>query len=227
MRNLKVLGLSLLALVAVMAVSASAAQAKWLLLRNGTSVSSLNLIAEAEEGELLVPELGIAIHCEGGKGEVNVETTEGNKKLLASASPEFQGCTDLNFGEVCTVQGKGDPVGTIGASGTGVGSMEGEKVFVTAASTGEAPFADVVYGGEECPLVEIDGRTFGFVEFEILNPLADTLLKEVHISDEELTFGNSPAELHMFDKETGEPLPLLGSITEATGATFGVHLVEL
>ncbi len=196
---------------------------EWTLLRNGVLVSSLILIAEVEEGELLVPELGLAIHCEGGEGAMHVETAEAGKKLLASAEPEFHGCTDLNFGEVCTVQGKGDPVGTIGAAGTATGSTKGGKVFLTAESSPEAPFADIVYGGEECPLVEINSRTFGFIELEILNPVVDTTLKQVHISDQELELGSSPAELHMLDPETEEPLSISGSITEASEATFAIH----
>jgi hypothetical protein len=221
MRNLKILGLSLLALVGVMAISASAAQAKWLLLLNGVSVLKEILNVTVNSGELLVPSLGLKIFCSGGTGTAGIELSADHKTLSGSVTGTFNKCKDLEFSEVCTVHGVGDGAETISAKGTGTASMEGEKVLVNAASS---EFANVEYLGEECPFVEVDGRVSGSVTLEVLKPLEDANLHQVHLVKQNLLYGTAAAELH-----NGTKGGLLSGSVTVTGATnkVGLHLVGL
>ena len=89
-RHLKILGLSLLALVGVMAVSASGAQANWLLLNPAnTSVDELNVSGPILLSELLVPGLELAIHCKGGKASALLKKLNGGATLSGSGSALF------------------------------------------------------------------------------------------------------------------------------------------
>jgi hypothetical protein len=220
-KHFKILGLSLLALVGVMAVSATAAQAKWLLLKSGVSVKLLEVTASAGLGFLLVPKLGLQIHCTAGSGTVHVESSEEDKKLLVKATPVFTGCTDKKFGGVCTVRGASDTTGKITAKGKGEGSMSGEKVLITAASGAGEAFTDVKYEGEECPLTEIDGKVTGSVTFEVGTPLTDSTSHGVTVTAQSLLFGGQTSELHK--TKAGEAL----TGTVSSGSTFAVHLVSL
>ncbi len=218
----KLLGLSLLVL-AVMAVSASGAQAEWLLLRNKVSVKSLQLLGKTESGTLLVPSLGLAITCEKGTGEAKVELSEGNKKLSGTVAGKFTGCVDKEFGEVCTVKGVGDPVGTISAQGSGEATMKGAAVQIVGGTTAFGSFANVVYGGAECPLVEIDGKVTGSGTLEVLDALEDLAVhSKIKLVSASLFFGKNPASIH-----NGSGGAVSGSATEVSGATFAVHLVNL
>ncbi len=222
-KHLRVLCLSACALMGLMAVNASAAQAKWLLLRNGVSVSSLTLVAEVGEGNYLVPNLGSNVHCEGGEGVATVSLSEEGKTLSGAGQGVLTGCADLNFEEVCTVRSPGNPVGTIEGSGSGVADMSTEgDLIVEVASSLEEPFTEIIREGEECPLVEIDSRVTGRVEVEILESLVEKVAHEAHLVLQETFYGENPAELH-----DGEGGPLSGMGFEVNGAATSVHLVEL
>ena len=174
------------------------------------------------EGSLLVPGLGLNINCKEGNGTVTAKAESKTKKLTGTAAGKFTGCTDKNFGEVCTVMGRNskgeaDPNGTISAEGTGEGSMTGEKVLVTAASS---KFAKVEYLGAECPLVEVDGTVSGSITVEVLNPLEDLKLHAVDLVAQNLLFGKEKATLDA-------PTPA-GSITDTDpNATIAIHLCNL
>lgn len=228
----RLLGLSMLVAVGVMAMSASAAQAKWVLLLNKAEVSNITLNVTAPVGELLVPNLGLAIICNnGGTGEVNgVVSKEG--KLTGSAIVTFSGCTDLTFGEVCDVRSVGDPLGTIEASGSGEAGMNtadkdpNNDYFVNASSE---EFTNIEYtheGGEEegeCPLVEIDGRVHGSIQLDLLNALEDTKLKKALVLPIDLNFGGEDATLH----DTNEKNLEVSLEHPGKEGTWAVHLVGL
>ena len=217
----RLLGLSMLVAVTAMAVSASAAQAKWLVLLDGKSVSTIKLGISAPKGELLVPGLGLAIVCEGGTGSVSASLSNENKTLSGSASIIFSGCTDLNFGEVCDVSSIGDAAGTIKSGGEGAAGMEGEEYFVDASSS---EFTNITYTGEECPLTEIDGRVNGKVRVTLLDALKDTNLKVGHVlvPPKSLFFGEEEATLH---DTSGKPL--LISFSHSPEKTWAIHLEGL
>jgi hypothetical protein len=224
-KHLKILGLSLLALVSVLAVSASAAQANWQLLQNKAVVSSLNLKGSStEDGELLVAN-GIQIHCSESSGTATV-SGGGTATLTGTATVTFHGCFELTFGSgpepACETHSVGQPDGLIKASGKGKGGMvSAEEVYL---QSEKELFTTVEFTGPECPLAEIDGRTTGKVKITALTALQDTTSHVVHIEATELEFGEEPAEI---DNETGGHV-ILGTIQSTTpNATFAAHLVGL
>lgn len=222
-KHFKILGLSLLVLVGVMAVSASGAQAaKWLILSEGLSVTPLKVALETTEaGSLLVPGLGLNIHCTKGTGSVTASVTGGEEVLNGSGAVVFTGCKDVNFGASCEVGSKGKANETIEATGEGLGEMEGESVFVKLESKKGAPFTTVEYRGAECPLTEINGEVTGFVKARILEPLAELKLHVGHISSQKLEYGGEPATLE--GDKSSEPLFSITNLTNP-GGTFAIHL---
>lgn len=225
MRNLKILGLSLLALVGVMAVSASAAQAEWLILLNKESVSSVTVdLATERAGHLLVPDLGLDIACVKGEGTVTATLESGNEVLKGSGSILYTECKDNNFGEVCEVGSKGEESGKIKAIGSGIGGMEGEKVFTKLESTENAPFTDIEYRGEECPLTEINGEVTGFVLVEVVSPLVDAKLKLGIVREQDLEYGGQPATL---EDDLLNTEPAVSITDDDPNATLALHLVNL
>lgn len=219
-KNLKILGLSLLTFTAVMAVGASAVQAKWLLLKNGASANLLNLNVSVNAGEFLVEDLGMKIYCSaGGTGSADLSlNSPSNTVLSTSASVTFHGCLDLEFESVCDVHSLGQPNGLITATGSGVASMSGSNMYINISS---AELATIVYLGNECPLHEVSlagDIVSGSVKFEVLEHTTSAKLHQIDLVGQALLYGGQPAELHE---------PLSGSVTEATGAFFAVHLLNL
>ncbi len=220
--HLKILCLSLLALGSVLAASASPAQAKWSPLRNKFLTTTVNVNVELPTAELLVPELGIAIHCDfANNAWIYAELNGGSTTLEGFTFADFHSCSDLNFGEVCNVSSVGFLSGDIQLSDFGDFTMAGEKVFF---STAGFELGNIVYSGEECPLVEIDGRVRGSMSFEFSNPLADSTSKTATLVKQELSFGESPAEFHDGDVLPG---PIAGTATDWDGSTWALHLVGL
>ncbi len=232
-RNLaKILGLALLAAVGVMAVSASAAQAKWLFLKEGEgSPSLLKFNITGLLGELLVPESKLAIHCTGATGTATVHDDG-----TGEASGTFHGCTVLGD-EQCTIYPEEEEEGTPGdipASGTGKLEMSGEgeeeEVYITAEGK---PFAVWYFGGMFCTLPE-EVEVNGLARIDILD--ASTLAKVhlVHVDEgrdsegnTELFYGKEPAELHgkLLEGEKHEPA-VEAHVEEFSGAPTALHLVE-
>ncbi len=222
-KHLKILCLAICALTAFMAMSASAAQAKWLILRNKVSVSSIELTGSVEASRLLVPNLGLTITCTGGTFSSKV-SGGGTTTLSGSASITLKECDVLEFEEVCSVRGSTDAVGSnkITASGSGTGSMTGSEVLLTASSTSGSPFANVIIEGAECPFIEIDGRIFGSMTSRIESPLSDLATHKVVGTAQKLTFGSNSATI-----ENNSGGNLAGSATDIGGQTVAVHLREL
>ncbi len=223
LKHLKVLCLAICVLTGVMAINASASQAEWLVLRNKVSVSSIEVTTATEGGRLLVPNLGVTIHCSSGTGSAKASLWLGSALFLANGTLVFSGCQVGEFEEVCSVRGSKDAVGSnkITTNGEGSASMTGSEVFLTASSTKAAPFATVVFEGAECPFIEIDGRTFGSVTFRVNNPLEDNAKHTFSITSQNLTFGASPAKIEGFFGN------LAGSATDVGGQTLAVHLRHL
>jgi hypothetical protein len=222
-KHFKVLALSLLALVGVMAVSASAAQAKWLLLRNGVSVSSINRVVSSAEDFSLLAANGIQIDCTEFSGSSTASLSEENKKLSGSETVTLKGCEEATFGEICGIHSTGQPNGTIVTSNTGRGGdVSAQEVYFLSLSSNEQ-ITTVQFTGAECPLAEIDGTITCHWKETILTALNDVKLHVVHIEETNTKIGGEEVEI---DNETGGHV-ILGSTTEATGATFAYHLVGL
>jgi hypothetical protein len=227
----KILGLSLLVAVGVMAVSASAAQAKWLLLRNGASVLLLELKGEVLLGELRVPGLNLNIHCKKGSATAHLELNAGptpaaHTVLTGTATGVFQECTVLEFSK-CTVKSPGAANGEIKASGKGEGKMTGEEVYALVSSK---EFASINVEGALCPFEGlIEQPVNGNAKLTVTDPLKDETTKLVKLDDDGLFFGNEPATLEGELLEVGKPRDpwVLAHVKEASNASFAVHLVGL
>ncbi len=227
-RNLaKILGLALLAAVGVMAVSASAAQAGWLLLKNGSSVELLQLKVKGLLGELSVPGIGLGIHCEKATGNATLHSTG-----TGSASVKFQECTVLGD-EQCTVLAEEEGgSGEIWASAEGVLGMNGEEeVYVKA--EGE-PFTGFFFSGVFCTLPE-EVEVKGLALLTLLKALLSEAEHLVHVDEgldnegkTELFYGKEPAYI-LGELETPggkKKGAALAHVTEISGATWAVHLTE-
>lgn len=225
-RNLRILGLSLLALVGVMAVSASAAQAKWLLLRNSTSVLNLELAGTLLLAELLVPDFGqLEIHCTGGTATATISLNGTHTVASGTAHGVFTGCVVLGAEGICFVSSPETEVGEILASGSGLLSMNGTEVYSLVESE---EFTQIDFSGEECPLDGLEAPVSGSATLNILNPLTDAQTHLVQIDDEELEFAGSEAIL---DGELLQPGVhddwVLAHMQEVSNATWAIHLVNL
>lgn len=84
-----------------------------------------------------VPNLGIQISCAGGTGADFTELNGTHTVQTGAAIAKFTGCDDVELGEVCEVMSKGEPDGTIKASGSGGASMVGERLLISTGSNKE------------------------------------------------------------------------------------------
>jgi hypothetical protein len=198
--GLKVLGLSLLTALGLMAVTAGVAQAAEFIHEDMT-FSSLNITSEQVEGsigagELLVPGLGLKIHCESGHVK-NAKVYLGGK---AEASVLFLGCKVLENTK-CTVYEKElETPGAIEASGVGKLVLHNNKHYLVAESD---EFARVFIHGDKC-LLPLENLVDGSVALELEKALTlnlkDQPISDISKSDDELLgvqlfFGEELAEI--------------------------------
>ena len=205
----KMLGLTVLAAISVMAVSASAANAEWQLLLNGNSVSSATGTLTALAGRLEA-ENGLEITCTGGTGTASVELTEGNLKAVGSASGTFEGCKWVGSEKACTINDGGK--GLINVGGEGELTMAGGETYVEATSE---EFATVYSEGAFCTIPE-EEVVSGTGKCHVLNPLEAATVHLCHLEAGSLKLGNSAVtalegEVHIEDANPN--------------ATFAWHLV--
>lgn len=219
-RWLRILGLSFLALAGFMSLSASAAQARWLLLLNGVSVGSIDVNNLELQSRLLVPALGLAIECKESTGIDKWSTSEESKKLSVSGSSTSTGCVVSEFEEVCKVKSLGQSVGSIAISGSGPVGMEGAEVLIAKLSSSN--FTDIILEGEECPFIEINGKVSGSILKTVLEALQNKVTRLTHLGSSGLSFGGQPATL-----ESNEGGAVLGHETHVGNGTWAFHLVNL
>lgn len=220
----RVLVLSMLAAIGVMAMSVSAAQAKWEIRVGGSSVSSANFTGTAGAGAVLVPGL-LGFRCTGGTVSISVKTVESGAKLVGSGAATATGCvvTD-SVGKVnnnCTVNSPGNPAGSVSGSGSGAAQMEGSKYFTTIESSN---FTEVEINGALCPLDEFDATGSGSATATLVNAETEQELHTVELSSQELFYGENEAILH--DGVNPEN-PLTGSGEHQSGNPWSVRLVGL
>ncbi len=227
-RRVKILGLSLLALGAFLAVSASVAQAKYLVLVNKTAKSSVKFKGSLEGGRFLVPGLNLKIKCTKGAVAGSAALSEENKKLDGSVTATFTGCVVLEFEKTCFPMSKAGGVaqanGTIVAAATIKAFMGGPAgYFVRAESKAGSPFTSIEILGASCPLEEVNGEALGSVAFKIESPLEDVLTHGIELFEQSLDYSGNSATL---ENDAGSTA-LKGSVQEETGATTGLHLENL
>lgn len=223
MKNLKTMGLSLLALVAFMAVSASAAQAEWVILRNGANVSEVTLKGTVEAGRLLVDPggLGLTITCTGGAGSGKAKD---GATLTGTATIVFSGCDVLGFEETCDVRGAGDAKGSnkITATGKATGEMKTKTSYLIKAEATATPFADVRIENEECPFFEINGEVTGSIGIEILEAEVNKQKHTVEVVEQNLKYGTSSAFI-----ENSAGGNLKGEVEDSASEVLKIELLNL
>lgn len=225
--KVRIFGLCVLAVVGVMAMSASAAQAKWLILVGGQSVSAAKFDATFNLGEMLLSGL-YSLHCTGGTGGATIQATESNTNLLLTGSVSFTGCVMKDAtGKVnknCSVSSKGQTVGTISISESSGVTMEGEKTFAILESE---EFSLIQIVGALCPIATEGDLTMSLMGSATLTlDKAGTLqtLHSVGLDDQELFYGEDEALLHDGSSPAN---PVTGSALEESGSPWAIQLVGL
>lgn len=219
-RTIKTLIVLALVTVGVMAVNASAAQAKWVLRSNGNQVLDLRLLLFYGLVEFAVPGLGIEIHCQEGIGTALLHLNAGpnppaHTVLLWLHIAVFFGCVVLGFEKTCTVKSVGEGAGKIKLSGEGTGAMSGTTTF---GKTTSSNFGTVVIEGALCPLNEVEASFSGTLKHTILSPTTESSSHEIEMDDEGLFFGEEKASIKGVVK---------GTAKEETGNTWSVGLEGL
>jgi hypothetical protein len=224
----RTLGLSLLVIVAVMAVNASAAQANWLLLKNLVSVATLNLTANILEKELLVPDLNLKIYC--GKGTATATVVDGTPPT-GSVHALLELCSVLLFSN-CIIHSAGAPNGHVLLQGEGstIWMASNDSILVLAE---DAEFTTIEFLGATCPFIDTVEPIGGGVLFELLEASNPHLLKRLaHFDDHEIFFGQAEATIHGVELHGSPALPLyvdtdLIHVEEETGALWAIELTNL
>lgn len=218
-RLCKMLGLSMLAVVGVMAVSASAAQAKWLIRVNGVSVQSVLFVSAYGLTLIFVPGLNLDIHCDDGIGSLLLGTSVNDTVLLHNGWELFLDC-DVVGVKTCTVHSSGEKSGNIKIEGTGTGQMEGSKTFVKRESK---KLALIEIEGALCPLNEVAEELSGSMTLTVDNAETEEKVHTSKLDDQKLLFGAEAAQLYGAEKSTS----ISGSLKMESGATWSVKLVNL
>jgi len=214
--GIKILGLSLLAALGLMAFAASAQAGEWLINTGvgGThktftehGIASETVLGTVAAGKLLVPSLSLTVLCTGG-------TFTGTILLggTAHASVLFSGCEAEGI-PVCkpfetTAKMETNLTadkGFISASGLGELLLMGGKHYLLVSSTEAAPFTKIEWP-KICALTLLN-KVFGNYVFELptalqlglvdqtIVPLLEEVMKELFPNDV-LTYVNQAAWLH-------------------------------
>jgi hypothetical protein len=210
----KAVGISLLAIVGILAVNASAAHATWTLLKGGKPAANnlLNLNAALFTTELLVPGLSLNINCTGGSGTGHLQ---GGSTLKGEVHVKFTGCTVLGFPS-CEVRSSGFGVGagTILATGAGTGSLLGSGATLSLTGT----FTEILIFNELCPFNETEASVTGGLTLYFLNAATSSSLHTGDLNDAGLLFGEQGA---VIDGTAGVDAAHL-SVSEASGGTWAI-----
>jgi hypothetical protein len=205
--SLKIMVLAALALVAVFAVNASAAQA-FKLFKNGGEVSSLSLTGKSSEsGALLVPDLALTILCAEAHGTATATASGGT--VTATATVTFLNCTVEN--------NKNCKVTIEPAKGKGKLEMSGSEDFIIAEPEVKI-FTTIFLEGELCTLPEEEPIS-GTARIGLPNPEAELASHEVTIDESALKYGTHTALIDGSGTNT-----LVHGTIENAGAKFSAKL---
>jgi hypothetical protein len=219
--GIKILGVSFLVALGLMAVMATGAQAKTPDFKiNGTALNggdSESITGAIPLGKILIPGLGFAIHCTGGKIEA-AEILDGG---TVEAAILFTGCTVEGNPNCEIYEEELKTPKAILASGISELVFHGGKHYLVAES---ASFAILWIHGDKClfPLETNISGSIGVLLEEGLDNLVNQPIQELTEEEEELLgvglfFGEEPMKL---DSGLGT-LRLNG---KREGQTFGVAL---
>jgi hypothetical protein len=198
--GLKVLGLSLLAVVGLMSFSAAAQAHEWLIEKKVLGTGGWGLPEASVGGTvllslLLVPGLGLEIHCTDGEFSGTILKGGGSHALIL-----FLGCTVVGATAVCTVHSPGKPNGDIHVEILDE-LIEHAGVLYDKFVPKTAPnFVKVEILGGECPLTGLSAFVTGSVASKVGPEALFQLVESVNAATRTLLgvgllYGTEPAVL--------------------------------
>lgn len=206
--------------LAVIAVSASAAQAAWQTYENQVARALLPFQGTLGLHTSLVPGL-LQKHCTGGTFTGVIHNTLILRKLikLNSTGCKVKDSTGKSNSN-CTVNTVGEPAGTIALAAEGNGQMEGSKTFAVLESEN---FGEIEVSGALCPLDEFDATLSGSITVTLDNAATEEKVHGVKFDDQALFYGEYEALLH----GATEGNPVTGSAEAESGESWSVTLKGL
>ena len=224
-KGFKILGVTLLAALGLMAISVSAAQASGHFLVNGAKFDALETVEGTGALGVLLTESGLKIHCE--KSDVTGEINHNGEAGKVSAAVLFLGCS-VEGNKFCTVYGteadleEATNPKMVTATGLGELGLHEASHYVALHGLGKQQlFASLYFGGPLCTLPEEVSVT-GLTAFLLPTALKDQVnqsLTTVSLEEEKLLlgfnglfYGGEPAHLtggavtnlHLTGKEAGK-----------------------
>lgn len=210
----KLLGALLLALTAVVAVSASAAHAEWTMKLNGTSTLHLTVAGSLSLGEIKTK--GHTIHCQSGViGLDLVELNSTHEVANETVVGVLASCTEERA-PACTVSSPGAKAGEILFKGSSSMTSEGGTAFA-ALKGEEEKLATIVYSGAECALNKLEQTLSGSMKYAIFNSGVEAASHAVELNEGKLLLGKEEAFL-----EGKETAGIPGEVVGEGGAKYSI-----
>lgn len=224
--GIKILGMTLLAALSLMAVTVVAAQAGEFR-KGGKTFAELKILEEpalgtATEGELLTAG-EVKIHCTGGTGTAKIK--QGG---TGTAEALFTGCKVLGAEKTCTIFEELPEVGKESIKATGNGKLllhpeegkAGQEHYLLVEGLGESKlFADFLIKGKLCPLPTAEHYTVtGSTVLKLPDILTSQLLHAAQTVDAVTLEKLFPKDQLFLGKEKADL---------AVGTTVSLHLFEV
>lgn len=220
----------MLAAIGVMAVSGSTAQAKWLILENTNSISSITLNGAVNAGEILVSGL-LALYCTGGPAIATISTKEESEKLEISSTAILNNCIVKDgLGKEngnCTVNSVGEPAKRIEVESAGVATMP-NALAVSFLLFG-SELVKIEINGALCPLDEFDASVNGAASLTMPEGVDKRTTHVFHLDEERDKEGNSLLfyEENEADLNSAAAPVVLVSALAVSGNAWALALVGL
>lgn len=205
------LGLAIVVVLSLMAISATAAQALTFRI-NGVPAASESFLTKIDPGALLIKDLNLEIHCNGGIGEVQLAQ---NGSVVESAGwLEFTECGVNAALKTCVVNTPGESAGVI--IGAGEGKVVGDNVILLSSSD----LTEIEIQGI-CAAAETEETVSGNVILSISTAATSDKTHNVVLDEDGLKFGEDEAVLHTLAGGFGG---ISGSMTSASEAPWSITL---
>lgn len=227
-RFIRALVPSLLALVGFMAMSASAAQAKWVLV-GGTEHTMgadagkllLSLSGEVLSEEMLIESLGIEKYCAGGTAAISLSTNAAMTSLTIGGTATLEECMVLGFEETCTLKSVGQASGNVDVVFSGQGKMSGAD---TSSELLSEDFSSIRFEGEECPFNELEAQVQGLLSLTLPNAAELAATHAALLDEISIKYGAEKLLLHDGTSPTN---PISMHMTKVGGGNWAIQLEGL
>lgn len=227
-RLTKVAASSLLVLVGLMGIGASAAQAKWVLV-GGTEHTMgadagkllLPLTGEVLSEEMLIESLGIEKYCAGGTASASLSTNAAMTNLAIGGTATLEECTVLSFEETCTLKSIGQAVGNVDVVFNGQAKMSGAS---TSSELLSEDFSSIRFEGEECPFNELEAQVKGLLSLTLPNATESALGHTALLDEISIKYGEGKLLLHDGINATN---PISMHMSKAGGGSWAIQLAGL